>query len=63
MNFKEYYRADYCPKTYKGVDNDDEINIQNALANGEKLMIDKYGHIYDTNGRYIADGMRRGSSL
>ena len=52
-------RKDYDPSKYRGVDNADIKAIHLALQNGESLTIDRYGHIYDTTGRWIADGMQR----
>ena len=52
-------RYDYNNETHKGVDNADELAILLALRNGEKLVIDRNGHIYDSTGRWIADGMRK----
>lgn len=51
--------TDYNPVAYRGVDRTDAKIIHLALQNGEKLTIDRYGHIYDSHGRWIADGMRR----
>lgn len=52
-------RYDYDNETHKGVDSADELAIILALRKGEKLMIDRNGHIYDDTGRWIADGMRK----
>lgn len=52
-------RQDFNPSKYKGVDKADIKAIHLALQNGEKLTIDRYGHVYDTSGRWIADGMQR----
>ena len=49
----------YDNETHKGVYSVDELAIILALRNGEKLVIDRNGHIYDSTGRWIADGMRR----
>ena len=52
-------REDFDASKYRGVDNADIKVIHLALQNGEKLTIDRYGHIYTGDGRWIADGMRR----
>ena len=54
-------RYDYDNETHKGVDSADELAIILALRNGEKLVIDRNGHIYDSAGRWIADEMMRSS--
>lgn len=56
---KDLQIKDYDPVAYKGIDDTDAKAIQLALQNGEKLIITRYGHIYDSHGRWIADGMRR----
>ena len=56
---KDLQIKDYDPAVYRGVDNTDTKAIQLALQNGEKLIITRYGHIYDSHERWIADGMRR----
>lgn len=43
----------------RGVDRVDILCIHAALQRGETLSIDKFGHIYNNYGRWIADGMRR----
>ena len=52
-------KYEYDNKTHKGVDSVDELAITLALRKGEKLVIDRNGHIYDSMGRWIADGMRK----
>lgn len=52
-------RSEFDPSSYKGVDKTDIKSIHLALQNGEKLTIDRNGHIYDSSGRWIADGMQR----
>ena len=42
-----------------GVDNVDCKLIFMAIKNGEKLTIDRYGHVYDSSNRWIADAMKR----
>ena len=54
-------RYDYDNETHKGVDSADKLAIILALRKGEKLVIDRNGHIYDSAGRWIADGMMRSS--
>ncbi len=56
---KDLQIKDYDTAVYRGVDDTDAKAIQLALQNGEKLIITRYGHIYDSHGRWIADGMRR----
>ena len=41
------------------VDTADNLAIILALNKGQKLEIDRYGHIYDIKGRWIPDGMKR----
>lgn len=53
-------REDFDASKYRGVDKADIKAIHFALQNGEKLTIDRYGHIYTADGRWIADGMQRG---
>lgn len=43
----------------RGVERADKLCIHAALQRGETLVIDKFGHIYNNDGRWIADGMRR----
>lgn len=52
-------RKIFDPSRYKGVDKTDIKAIHLALQNGEELTIDRNGHVYDTSGRWIADGMQR----
>lgn len=42
-----------------GVDDVDRKLIFMAIQNGEKLTIDKYGHVYNSSELWIADGMKR----
>ena len=42
-----------------GVDDVDRKSIFMAIHNGEKLTIDRYGHVYDSSKRWIADAMKR----
>ena len=42
-----------------GVDDIDRKLIFIAIQNGEKLTIDRYGHVYDSSKRWIADAMKR----
>ena len=44
---------------YIGVDDIDRKLIFMAIQNGEKLTIDRYGHVYDSSKRWIADAMKR----
>ena len=52
-------RYNYNNETHKGVDSADELAIIFALRKGKKLAIDRNGHVYDSAGRWIADGMRK----
>ena len=52
-------KYDYNNETHKGVDSADKLAIILALRKGEKLVIDRNGHIYDSTGRWIGDGMQR----
>ena len=52
-------KEEFDAAIYKGVDRTDIKAIHLAMQNGEKLTIDRYGHIYTADGRWIADGMRR----
>ena len=52
-------RYDYDNETHRGVDYTDKMAILLALRKGEKLVIDRNGHIYDSTGRWIADGMKK----
>jgi hypothetical protein len=58
-NMLDDKRYDYDKETRKGVDSADKLAIILALSKGEKLVIDRNGHIYDSTGRWIADGMER----
>ena len=49
----------YDNSNYMGVDNVDRKSIFMAIQNGEKLTIDRYGHVYDSSKRWIADAMKR----
>lgn len=49
----------FDPEIYRGVDNEDEKAIVDALLNGERLTISFYGHVCDSSGHWIADAMRR----
>ncbi len=49
----------YDNSNYMGVDNVDRKLIFMAIQNGEKLTIDRYGHVYDSSKRWIADAMKR----
>ncbi len=52
-------RNEFDASKYRGVDKADIKAIHLALQNGEKLTIDRCGHIYTADGRWIADGMER----
>lgn len=52
-------RKDFDASKYRGVDKADIKAIHLALQNGEKLTIDRCGHIFTADGRWIADGMER----
>ncbi len=52
-------REEFDASKYRGVDKADIKAIHLALQNGEKLTIDRYGHIYTADGRWIADGLLR----
>lgn len=56
---KDLQIIDYNPVAYRGVDRTGEKAIHLALQNGEKLIISKYGHIHNSTGRWIANGMLR----
>ena len=58
-NMLDDKRYDYDNETHKGVDSADKLAIILALRKGEKLVIDRNGHIYDSAGRWIGDGMRK----
>ena len=49
----------YDNADYMGVDDVDRKSIFMAIQNGEKLTIDRYGHVYDSSNRWIADAMKR----
>lgn len=49
----------YDNACFIGVDDVDRKLIFMAIQNGEKLTIDKFGHVYDGSVRWIADAMRR----
>lgn len=53
------FHSDFDASKYKGADKSDVKAIYLAIQNGEKLTIDKSGHIYDSTGRWIADGIKR----
>lgn len=40
-------KTEYNPTTHTGVDTIDRKAIHLALQSGERLTIDRYGHIYD----------------
>jgi len=42
-----------------GVDDVDRKSIFMAIQNGERLTIDRYGHVYNNSKRWIADAMKR----
>ena len=52
-------KTEYNHITHIGVDADDRKAIHLALQSGERLTIDRYGHIYDNRGTWIADGKER----
>ena len=55
----DFFKEEYDTKIFVGVDDVDIKAIHIALNNGEKLVIDRNGHIYNETGRWIADGMER----
>lgn len=55
----DFFREEFDTKIFVGVDDVDIKAIHLALNNGEKLVIDRNGHIYDSTGRWIADGKHR----
>jgi len=59
----DFFREEYDTKIFVGVDDVDIKAIHLALNNGEKLVIDRNGHIYDTTGRWIADGKHREKAI
>ena len=56
---QEITRQVYDNADYMGVDDVDRKSIFMAIQNGEKLTIDRYGHVYDSSNRWIADAMKR----
>lgn len=52
-------KTEYNPTTHTGVDAVDCKAIHGAIQRGEKLDIDRYGHICDSSHRWIADGKER----
>ena len=56
---QEITRQVYDNANYMGVDDVDRKSIFMAIQNGERLTIDKYGHVYDSSKRWIADAMKR----
>ncbi len=60
MNTEYFNRKEFDAAKYIGVDGADIKAIHMALQNGEKLTIDRYGHIFNSDGRWIADGKARG---
>ena len=52
-------REEFDASKYRGVDKAYIKAIPLALQNSEKLTIDRYGHIFTADGRWIADGMMR----
>ena len=55
----DFFREEFDTKIFVGVDDVDIKAIHLALNNGEKLVIDRNGHIYDSTGRWIAAGKHR----
>ena len=56
---KDTAKQVYDNSNYMGVDDVDRKSIFMAIQNGEKLTIDRYGHVYDSSNRWIADAMQR----
>ena len=56
---KDTTKQIYNNSALMGVDNIDRKLIFMAIQNGEKLTIDRYGHVYDSSKRWIADAMKR----
>lgn len=54
-----FFKEEYNPDVYCGVDSTDIKVIHLAIQNGNKLKIDSNGRVFDESGRWIADGMKR----
>ena len=48
-------REQFDISVYVGKDPTDVKEIHLAIQNGESLTMDKYGRVFDSTGRYIAD--------
>ena len=53
-------REPYDISVYVGKDPTDVKEIHLAIQKGLELSMDKYGRVFDSTGRYIADCTRRG---
>ncbi|MBR5091630.1 MAG: hypothetical protein IK093_19585 [Ruminiclostridium sp.] len=55
----DFFKVDYNGNTMKGAEPEDTKVIYQAVQNGDKLSVDHYGHVYNSDGRWIANVIGR----
>ncbi len=55
----DFFKQPYDGVTMRGALPEDTKIIYQAVQNGEKLTVDRYGHVYTSDGRWIAEVVGR----
>ena len=55
----DFFKQPYDGVTMRGAQPEDTKIIYQAVQNGDKLTVDRYGHVYSSNGRWIAEVVGR----
>ena len=55
----DFFKQPYDGVTMKGAQPEDIKIIYQAVQNGEKLTVDRYGHVYTSDCRWIAEVVGR----
>ncbi len=55
----DFFKQPYDETVMKGALPEDTKIIYQAVQNGEKLTVDRYGHVYTSDGRWIAEVVGR----
>lgn len=55
----DFFKQPYDGVTMRGAQPEDTKIIYQAVQKGEKLTVDRYGHVYTADGRWIAEVVGR----
>ena len=55
----DFFKQPYDGVTMRGALPEDTKIIYQAVQKGEKLTVDRYGHVYTSDGRWIAEVVGR----